>query len=561
MEHQRGSTIPESLNTHGYININDVFDRVCDKYTDSPAFTSFGRTLSYRELHQLSDAFAVYIQKETDLKPGDKIAIQLPNLIQYPVVLFGALKAGLIIVNTNPLYTPREMEHQFNDSGAKALIIYKSMADKAEQVISKTGIKYLFLTQIGDLHPFVKRHLLNAVVKYVKKLEPEFNLPSAIPLRNALIPYIGQKPAPVAVKTSDIAVLQYTGGTTGVSKGAVLSHGNLVSNMLQGHKLINQAPAGWSETTISPLPLYHIYAFTISLVIMDCGGHSVLIPNPRDIPGFAKELGKWRMSAFLGLNTLFVALCHNEEFRKLDFSNMKVTISGGCALTHAAADEWIRVTGCQIMEGYGLTETSPAISINAPHGIRLGTIGQPLDFTDVQIMDIEGNQVADGQPGELCVKGPQVMVGYWQREAETEECFTADGYFRTGDIAIREADGYLRIVDRAKDMILVSGFNVYPNEVEDVVTAHPEVLECAAIGIADEHSGEAVKLVAVAKNPDQPPSVDEIKAWCRERLTAYKVPRVIEFVAELPKTNVGKVLRRKLKETQNQDQDSSSKVA
>ena len=552
MDNHRGSYIPESLNHYGYSNIVDVFERTCKDYAAKPAFTSFGRTLNYAELHELANAFAVYLQRETDLKPGDRIAIQLPNLIQYPVVLFGALKAGLVVVNTNPLYTPREMEHQFNDSGARALVIHKSMAHNAEKILANTAIEKVFLTQVGDLHGFVKRHLLNAAVKYLKKMEPEFYLPGALHLREVLLKYIGQQPEPVSLKPSDTAVLQYTGGTTGLSKGAVLSHANLISNMLQGVDVLDEAPKGCVETTIAPLPLYHIYAFTISLVVMGYGGHSVLIANPRDIDGFVKELKKWQMTAFMGLNTLFIGMCNHPDFKNIDFSKFSLTISGGCALTHKAADLWKEVTGCEIMEGYGLTETSPVVSINRPGAIQLGTIGVPVAATDVVILDPEGEPVQEGTPGELCVKGPQVMVGYWQRERETQVCFTDDGYFLTGDVAVREPGGYLRIVDRAKDMILVSGFNVYPNEVEDVFCSHPAILECAAIGVADEHSGEAVKLIAVAK--DEIPDIKELKDWSKERLTRYKIPKYIEFVAELPKTNVGKVLRRKLKEQQVTDE-------
>lgn len=548
MDMPRGSLIPQSLNPKGFSNIIDVFEQSCQLFASKPSFTSFGRTLDYNELHQLADAFAVYIQRETQLKPGDRIAIQLPNLIQYPVVLFGALKAGLVIVNTNPLYTPREMEHQFKDSGAKALVIHKSMAHKAQDILANTDIQTVLLTQVGDLHGFVKRCLINAVIKYVKKMEPDFFLPGALHLREVLLKYMGQKPMAVKIETSDIAVLQYTGGTTGLSKGAILTHGNLISNMLQGVNVLDEAADDCVETVIAPLPLYHIYAFTISLVVMGYGGHSVLIPNPRDIDGFVKEMHKWQMTAFMGLNTLFIALCNHADFKTVDFSKFTLTISGGCALTHKAADLWQEVTGCEIMEGYGLTETSPVVSINRPGAIKLGTIGVAVAETQVVIINPDGESVMDGMPGELCVKGPQVMVGYWQRDQETRACFTEDGYFLTGDVAVREPNGFLRIVDRAKDMILVSGFNVYPNEVEDVFCSHPAILECAAIGIADEHSGEAVKLFAVAK--DDPPDVEELRKWSKEHLTGYKIPKQIEFVEELPKTNVGKVLRRMLKEQQ-----------
>jgi long-chain acyl-CoA synthetase len=554
MDFPRGSWIPETLNPNGYKTVLDVVARHCKLYADRPAFTSFGRTLTYGELDQLADAFAVYIQEETDLVPGDRLAIQLPNLIQYPIVLFGALRAGLVIVNTNPLYTPRELEHQFNDSGAKALVIHASMAHNAEKIIHRTQVKHIFVTQVGDLHGFIKRTLLNTAIKYIKKMEPDYNLPMEQSLRQALMSRLGQKPKPVDVTTDDTAVLQYTGGTTGVSKGAILTHGNLVSNMLQGSELIARGQLEWATTAIAPLPLYHIYAFTLSLIIMEEGGHSVLIANPRDIAGFIKELSRWEITSFMGLNTLFVALCNQESFKALDFSKLKVTISGGMALTHAAAKLWQQVTGCEIMEGYGLTETSPAVAINPPGQIKVGTIGWALAETDVRIIDTNGQDAGIDKPGELCVKGPQVMKGYWLRERETQASFTDDGYLITGDVAVKEADGRLRIVDRAKDLIIVSGFNVYPNEIEDVVTSHEGVIECAAIGVKDERSGEVPKLFVVRKDPNL--TEKQIIHWCKEHLTNYKVPRSVVFVEDLPKSNVGKVLRRKLK-----DDTETSQVA
>ncbi len=549
-DNQNGQRIPARLNPEGYRTIPDFLADTCRKYADKPAFTSFGRTLSYAELDRLSSAFAVYLQRETGLEPGDRIAVQLPNLIQYPVVLFGALKAGLVVVNTNPLYTPAEMEHQFRDSGARALVIHKSMAHNAEKILANTDIEHLFLTQVGDLHGFVKRHLLNAAVKYIKKMEPPFNLPGATGLRETLLRHLDQQPEPVERQPSDLAVLQYTGGTTGVSKGAMLTHANLISNMLQGTAVIREVGNGWAENVLSPLPLYHIYAFTVAQIIMATGGHSILIPNPRDLPGLVKEISHWKLTTFLGLNTLFVGLCNNAEFRALDFSSLKMTLSGGMALTHAAADRWREVTGCPILEAYGLTETSPAVAINPPDAIRIGTIGLPVPETEIAIIGPRGEHLQEGIPGELCVRGPQVMAGYWHNEAATEASFTDDGYLITGDIAVREEGGYLRIVDRAKDLIIVSGFNVYPNEVEDVAAAHPEIIECAAIGIPDPVCGEVVKLFAV-RGDDQ---LDEasLRHWCHERLTRYKVPKIIEFVPELPKSNVGKILRRMLKQ---HDQD------
>lgn len=540
-----GQTIPDDLNKHGFVTVPDVLDYACQHHRQQPAFTSFGRTLSYDELDKLADAFAVYLQQETSLQPGDRIAIQLPNLIQYPIALFGAMRAGLVVVNTNPLYVSSEMEHQFSDSGAKALLIHKSMAHKAESILANTDIKYVFLTQIGDLHNGLKRFVLNAAIKYLKKMEPDFSIPGALPFRDVLMKYLGQKPKSVVRKSNDLAVLQYTGGTTGVAKGAMLTHANLLSNMLQAERRINQAGPNWPEVMIAPLPLYHIYAFTMSQVVALAGGHSVLIANPRDIPGFVKELAKWRITGFTGLNTLFVALCNHPDFRKLDFSRLQLTASGGMALTHAAAEQWQKVTGSDIVEGYGLTETSPAVSFNPPKAIRLGTIGLPVSHTEVCIKNAEGESLATGEVGELCVKGPQVMLGYWQNEAETRKAFTADGFFMTGDIAEMDEDGYLRIVDRAKDMIIVSGFNVYPNEVEDVACSHPEVLECAAIGLADEKCGEVVQLVAV--RTDDHLTEEQVRDWCKQNLTGYKVPKRVKFVEELPKTPVGKVLRRALR--------------
>ncbi|MDO6564903.1 AMP-binding protein [Amphritea sp. 1_MG-2023] len=549
MDHTtRGDWIPDSLNPRGYQTLTDVIARTVNDYADKTAFTSFGYAMSYAELGRLSDAFAVYLQQETDLQPGERIAIQLPNINQYPVILFGALKAGLVIVNTNPLYTPRELENQFKDSGARALVVYTGVAHNVDKIIANTHLKYVFTTQIADLHSPLKRLLINSVAKYVKKLEPEYHLPQAIELRQILTQKAGQQPTIVTQQSHDIAVLQYTGGTTGVSKGAMLTHANLISNFLQGVKLISTADQHWAETVVSPLPLYHIYAFTLSMAVLELGGNNLLIANPRDIDGFVKALQQQAFSAFIGLNTLFVAICNHKDSRKIDFSQLKVTLSGGMALTLSAATTWQDMTGCEILEAYGLTETSPAVAMNPPDHIRVGTIGPPVAETQVKIIGLDGQAVATGEVGELCVKGPQVMLGYWHNEQATRSCFTDDGYFITGDVASMDADGYLRIVDRAKDMINVSGFNVYPNEIEDIVTLHPGVIECAAIGIPDDHSGEIVKLFVVAKDEL---SRDEIRDWCKERLTAYKVPKIVEFTDDLPKSNVGKVLRRCLRNDNN----------
>ncbi len=536
--------LPDALNPAGYTSLLDFIDRTFALYAQRPAFTSFGRTLNFAELDSLSAAFAVHLQ-QAQLEPGDRIAIQLPSLIQYPVVLFGALRAGLVVVNTNPLYTADEMEHQFRDAGVKAVVIHKSMAHKLEKILPRTAIRHIIVTQVGDLHGFVKRNLLNAAIKYLKRLEPSFYLPGALGLRDILMRHVGERPRPVQPQLQDLAVLQYTGGTTGRAKGAMLTHANLLANCLQGCDSINRHGSEWAETVVLPLPLYHIYAFTVAQIIMASGGHSVLIANPRDVDGLIRELGHWRMSAFIGLNTLFNVLCDRERFRQLDFSNLKLTLSGGMALTRDAAQRWQAVTGCPVVEAYGLTETSPAVAINPTDAIQLGTIGTPLAFTEIKVIDEDGNPVADGTPGNLCVRGPQVMAGYWQQPQETRNSMTDDGYFITDDIAVRQPDGYLRIVDRAKDVIIVSGFNVYPNEVEDVVCAHPDIIECAAIGVTDSDSGERVKLFVVSRNP----ALDRagVRDWCREHLTSYKIPRDVEFVAELPKSPVGKVLRKDLR--------------
>lgn len=546
-EQQNKLGIPNEVDISIYPNLVAAFDEAVSLYRDLPVFTSLGHTLSYGELDKLSADFASYLQNHTELKPGDRIAVQLPNVIQYPVVVFGALRAGMIVVNTNPLYSKRELEHQFNDSDATVLVVLANVASVVQAALPNTGIKQVIVTELADLHPPIKRFVLNKAIKHIKKMVPPYQLHQAVKFTEAMRLGARQPMRKVERKIDDIAVLQYTGGTTGVAKGAMLTHQNLLANTLQCSVIFE----GYGfevgkEVLIQPLPLYHIYAFLFSLISMLKGSHTILIPNPRDLPGLVKELSKWKFTGFCGLNTLFVGLCNNEEFQDLDFSAMKMTMSGGMALTHSAEANWRKVTGSPIYEGYGLTETSPVVSVNPGGGNRVGSIGLPLPSTSIKIIDDEGKELAVGEPGELCVKGPQVMQGYWQRQDETDEVIK-DGWFATGDVAVMEADGYMKIVDRKKDMILVSGFNVYPNELEDVLSEHPEVVECAAIGVPDDRSGEAVKMFVVKKQ--QSLTKDELMSFCKERLAGYKMPRFIEFRDELPKSNVGKILRRELRDS------------
>lgn len=540
--------VSAEINPDLYPNILAVLRESCQRFADKPAFTNMGKTLTYGELYQLSGEFAAYLQKHTDLKPGDRIAVQLPNVLQYPVVVFGAMRAGLVVVNTNPLYTAREMEHQFNDAGATALVCLANMAHLAEQVIPKTGVKTVIVTEIGDMLPTFKRLLVNAVVKHVKKMVPAYSLPKAVKFTDAMARGRGQSFNEANPGNDQIAVLQYTGGTTGVAKGAMLTHRNLVANMLQVKELMGANLNEGCEVLIAPLPLYHIYAFTFHcMAMMLIGGHNILLTNPRDLPAVVKELAKHRFTGFVGLNTLFVALCNNEEFRKLDFSGLKATFSGGMALQQATAERWREVTGCAICEGFGMTETSPVATVNPFGAIQLGTIGIPLPSTLCRIVDEQGRELAIGEIGELCVKGPQVMKGYWQRQEATDEVLDADGWLKTGDIGLIQEDGYLRIVDRKKDMILVSGFNVYPNELEDVLATLPGVLQCAAIGVPDERSGEAIKVFVVVK-PGASLTKEQVIEHMRANVTGYKVPKAVEFRDSLPTTNVGKILRRELRD-------------
>lgn len=553
---KRPAGVPNDIDLAAYRSVVEVFERACKAHADRPAFSNMGVTLSYSDLERYSAAFAAWLQHHTDLQPGDRIAIQMPNLLQYPVAVFGALRAGLIVVNTNPLYTAREMRHQFQDSGARALVYLNTFGNHVQEVLADTVIEHLIEVQIGDMLPTLRGALVNAAVKHLKKMVPDYSLPQAVAFKNLLRDGARHRLKPTPLSLDDIAVLQYTGGTTGVAKGAMLTHGNLVANMqqvranmqqldAQGHPVIREG----QEVMIAPLPLYHIYAFTVNcMCMMVTGNHNVLITNPRDINGFVKELQRWQFSAFLGLNTLFVALMAHPQFKKVDFSRLKGTNSGGTALVSAVAERWKSMTGCTVVEGYGLTETSPVVCAN-PHGehSRLGTVGLPVPGTTLKVIDDEGNALPLGERGELCVKGPQVMKGYWQRPEATAEVLDEEGWLRTGDIAVIDQDGFVSIVDRKKDLIIVSGFNVYPNEIEDVVMAHPKVAACAAIGVADEKSGEAVKLFVVPSDPTL--TQDELHAYCRENFTGYKMPRHYVFRDALPMTPVGKILRRELRES------------
>lgn len=539
--------IPNRIDTDSYPSIVALFEEALTAYRAEAACSSVGHTLSYAELDRLSAQFAGWLQHGAGLDPGDRVAIQMPNLIQYLVVCLGALRAGMVVVNTNPLYTERELEHQLTDAGVRVMVVQANVAQTAAAVLPRTGVERVVVTEIADLHPQPKRSLINFLVKYVKKMVPPFYISEALKLNEVLKAGAATPFQAVNLAPSDLAMLQYTGGTTGVAKGAMLTHGNLVANVLQSDAFFKTHDMeGRGQTILQPLPVYHIYAFTASMYALRIGAHTAFVPNPRDLPSVVKACADYRPALFCGLNTLFVALCNNAAFRSLDFSNLQVTLSGGMALTHDAANRWQEVTGCRVSEGYGLTETSPTVSGNPGNGLQIGTIGVPVPSTEIQIRDTEGNVVSVDQPGELCVRGPQVMAGYWQRPEATAEAIDSEGWFATGDIARVQPDGYLRIVDRKKDMIVVSGFNVYPNELEDVLVAHPDVVECAAVGIPSESTGEAVRMFVVRSNPELTEAA--IRDFMRESLTGYKLPKSVVFKDDLPKTAVGKILRRELRD-------------
>jgi len=544
--------VPQEIDGQVFGSVGELFEHGVKRFADHTAFVSMGRALTYAELDRLSAAFAAYLQKELGLQKGARVALMMPNVLQYPVALFGALRAGFVVVNVNPLYKPRELEHQLKDSGAEAIVILENFAHTLEKVIDKVEVRHVIVTSMGDMLGPLRGWLVDLVVRHVKKMVPAWQLAHSLRFSEVLKTGASHRLTPAEVVHDDVAFLQYTGGTTGWAKGAVLTHGNILSNLEQAHAWIRSTLREGEEVIITALPLYHIFSLTANcLTFFKIGATNVLIANPRDIPGFVKELRKHRFTAMTGVNTLFNALLNNDDFRQLDFSALKITLGGGMAVQKRVAERWLETTGIQLVEAYGLTETSPAVSINRLDIDRFThSIGLPLPSTEVSIRDEEGAEQGFGEPGELCIKGPQVMREYWNMPEETEKSFTSDGFFQSGDIATIDEKGYLTIVDRKKDIIIVSGFNVIPNEVEDVLANHPDVLEAAAVGVPDEHSGETVKVFVVPRK--QGLSKESVIAHCKEHLTGYKVPHHVEFRDELPKSNVGKILRRQLRDDDSQ---------
>jgi long-chain acyl-CoA synthetase len=538
--------VPAEIDVDQYASLREVLEEACAKFGSRPAYSCMGRTITFADLDKLSAAFGAFLQGR-GLGKGARVALMMPNVLQYPVCLFGILRAGCTVVNVNPLYTPRELEHQLNDSGAEMIVVIENFAHTLAEVPSKTQIKQVVVTTIGEMLG-LKGMLIDFVLRHVKKMIPAWDIPGAIRLSDALAEGGRRKLEPVEIGHEDIAFLQYTGGTTGVAKGAMLLHRNIIANLLQAGAWVKPFLGNQRHVVITPLPLYHIFSLTANcLTFMTLGAENVLITNPRDIPGVVKEMSRHSFTAITGVNTLFNALLNNAEFHKLDFSTLQMTLGGGMAVQKAVAERWEKVTGKPLIEAYGLTETSPAATINPLDLPEYnGAIGLPISSTDLVLRDDDGKEVALGERGEICIKGPQVMAGYWKRPEETAKMIDRDGWLATGDIGVVDERGYVRIVDRKKDMILVSGFNVYPNEIEAVVAMHPGVLECAAVGVPDVKSGEAVKLFVVKKDPAL--TSEALLAHCREQLTGYKCPRDVEFRTELPKSNVGKILRRELRD-------------
>ena len=542
--------VPAQVQTDLYPSLVALIEQALSEHADKPAYVFMGKRLSFAQIDQLSKAFAAYLQS-LGLKAGDRVAVMMPNVPQYPVVVAGILRAGCVVVNVNPLYTARELQHQLKDSGSQAIVILENFAATLEEVKSTVPVRHVVLAAMGDMLGLIKGSLVNYVVRHKRKMVPAFSLPGAVRFNAAVAQGRGLALNPPATGPDDVAVLQYTGGTTGVSKGAVLLHRNLVANLLQNEAwyqpALKKIPEGEQIVTVCALPLYHIFAFNANMLLaMRMGGCNILIPNARDIAALLKTLSTERFHSFPAVNTLFNAMANHPDFNTVNWSSLKISVGGGMAVQSGTAKLWLEKTGCPIVEGYGLSETSPTAScIPVDATAFTGSIGLPVPNTEMKLLDDDGQEVPVGQPGEIAIKGPQVMAGYWQRPDETAKVMTADGFFRSGDIGVVDERGYFRIVDRKKDMILVSGFNVYPNEVEDVLSQHPGVLEAAAIGVADEHSGEAVKVVIVKRDPQLTEA--DVKAWCESQLTGYKRPKVVEFRSELPKTPVGKILRRELR--------------
>jgi long-chain acyl-CoA synthetase len=540
--------VPHTLDLDPDESMVDIFDAACQTYQDQPAFSNFGATISFTELDDQSARFAAYLQGLPGLNRGDRIALMMPNLLQYPVALFGVLRAGMVIVNVNPLYTARELEHQLTHSGAKAIVVAANSAATLAKVVGRSDIEHIVLTEIGDLLGFPKRLIVNFAVRYIKRMVPAYELPNAVAFNDVLATDRAGF-SPVILTGADLACLQYTGGTTGRAKGAMLTHANIVANVRQINTWFGSRVEKGVELIITALPLYHVYALTCNcLCYLDLGAHNILITDPRDTAGLIDELKKWKFTAITGVNTLYQSLVNHPRLDEVDFSSVNIASAGGMAVMEDTAQQWFERTGTEIIEGYGLTEASPVVTSN-PANMRgfSGSIGLPLPGTDISLRNDRGEVVADGESGELCVRGPQVMAGYWQDAEATADTMTSDGFLMTGDIATMDDTGYFRIVDRKKDMIIVSGFNVYPNEVENVVTMHPNVVESACIGVRDDHGEETVKIFVVLQ-PGTTLSNTELRDFCRDNLAAYKVPRLIEFRDELPKTNVGKILRRALRE-------------
>jgi len=539
-------SIESDLDPGQFDHIVDVFEYAFTHYADKPAFSCLGHTVSFAEVDEYSARFATWLREHSGLKPGDRIAIQMPNLLQFPVTVVAAARAGLVIVNTNPLYTAREMKHQFTDSGVKGIVIVENFCDKLESIIKDTDITCVVTTQLADMLPQPKRLLMNFAVKYLKRMVPSWSIPGAVSWPDMLKCPATRQAAPDS--GTDVAIVLYTGGTTGLAKGAMLTHSNLVRNMMQLREVSKPLINDGKDVIVAPLPLYHTYAFMFHcLAGVYAGNLSVLIPNPRDLDGLIKTLKSLpQINGFVGINTLFLAMSRHQDITQVDFSQMRFTGAGGMALTISVAEEWQRVTGCQVYEGYGLTECSPVVSVNPHNKVKIGTVGPPVPGTEIKTVDDDGNDLGFNEKGELWVRGPQVMKGYWRNEAANRESITEDGWFKTGDFAMIDDEGFIKIVDRKKDLIIVSGFNVYPSEVEEVINSHPGVAESAAIGVPSEKSGETIKLFVVRR--DNVLTVEDVTAHCRENLTPYKVPKEIVFVDDLPKSNVGKILRREIRE-------------